>query len=336
MLMKIFFRNPLNLFFLILLGCSPSVPTLLPKADMTQEKMASRSDIQVATPAVDVLFVVDNSYSMENHQRNLSQNIDRFVNAFTARSDIDYHIGVLTTDMSGSWSRQCCGHLVGTPKFVDRKTLNGASILASKLRVGTGGDSVEKSFDPVYAALSSPLVDSFNVGFYRENAHLAVIFITDAEDQSNISPADFYSFLVNLKGSKDKILGYGVVVPSGYPDPRCTRDSYESPQRIEDFLEMLPNAGSNMFALCDVDYGDKVSKMGDDLVKYIGNTILLSRPPVVSSIKVFFGTQEILPGLHNGWTFDVKRNAIVLGDQIVWSNQPDGTQVQIIFDVAEY
>lgn len=41
---------------------------------------------------VDILFVIDNSESMEKHQTNLSRNIKKFIEAFKAVDSIDFHI----------------------------------------------------------------------------------------------------------------------------------------------------------------------------------------------------------------------------------------------------
>jgi hypothetical protein len=49
------------------------------------------------TPA-DILFVVDNSGSMEDEQRNLADNFDRFINEIAGSGD--YRIAVVTTDLS--------------------------------------------------------------------------------------------------------------------------------------------------------------------------------------------------------------------------------------------
>ncbi len=42
---------------------------------------------------VDILFIIDDSRSMKNHQKNLSQNIHRFVESIAKVGAIDFHIG---------------------------------------------------------------------------------------------------------------------------------------------------------------------------------------------------------------------------------------------------
>lgn len=320
-----------------MLSCSPEVPKLAPKPDTTNLLVASDGDgsgVEMFSPEVDILFVVDDSGSMSSHQANLARNIDKFTAAFGARTNIDYHIGVLTSSMDG-WSSAgtCCGRLVGDPAYIDRTTSNGIVRLAQSLRVGTSGSATEKFFEPVLAALTPPLSDRENVGFLRKSAFLAIIFITDTEEQSDIHVQEFMDRLVAIKGRKEKIIAYSVMVPTGTPN--CPSEN-EPTVRFEQFLASLSNAGRNVFNLCDPAFGDRVAQIGDDLVRYVGNTILLSRPPILATVRIEYGTQVIPADPRKGWSYDPSRNAIVFGDELVWSKQPDGTKVSVAYESATF
>ena len=169
-------QNLILVSMLALVGCSPSVPKLVAQPVVVQDKIETNTDVQVFNPKVDILFVIDNSYSMDEHQNNLISNLNRFAAAFSKNVQIDYHVGVLSTDMNAFARKNCCGRLIGTIPYVERGTLNGQAVLARNLRIGTDGDGYEKSFDPVIAALTQPNIDTYNKGFYRQDAHVAVIF----------------------------------------------------------------------------------------------------------------------------------------------------------------
>ncbi|MCX7979241.1 MAG: VWA domain-containing protein, partial [Bdellovibrionaceae bacterium] len=287
----------------------------------------------------DILFVVDDSGSMAPHQANLTRNIDRFVTQFVNSTQIDFRIGVLTTSMAPfSSARECCGTLVGTPNFVDRRTPMLETVLSRNLRVGTSGDGTEMMFDPVYAALTPPLVNTVNAGFYRKDASLAIVYLTDAEDQSRrLGPIDFYNFLVQEKGKAEKVLAYAVYIPSGKTDnSSCPRDDWNEPARLEVFLNQVVNAGNNTFYLCDPSFGDKLADLGKDLVRRVGNKFYLSRPPIPGSIVVSYGSQIIPNDPKKGWTFDPSLNAVLLGDEIEWSNQPPGTKVKVVYKATDF
>ncbi|MBK9322593.1 MAG: VWA domain-containing protein [Bdellovibrionaceae bacterium] len=285
----------------------------------------------VIDPRLDILFVVDNSMSMDSHQSNLATNVEKFTAEFTKSSFIDYHIGVITTDKySGG------GLLVGDPRFVNKKTPNINSVLASNLMVGTLGSGSEMVFDPVEMALSIPHLNGWNAGFYRAGATLALIFITDAEDQSiELNEVSFYKFLLGLKGGDaSKVLAFGAIVPTNDPLD-CDRDDGLRPRRIEGFLAALPNNTNNVVNLCDPDYGNRLANMAKSIVDEI-STLRLSQVPYVPSIKITWGNIELPPDLETGWSFDPKLNTIHLGNRIDWTSQPSGTQLNITYDVAKF
>lgn len=285
----------------------------------------------VIDPRLDILFVVDNSYSMATHQINLATNVEKFTAEFSKSSFIDYHIGVITTDKYRGG-----GKLVGDPRYVNKKTPNINSVLARNILVGTKGSSSEMVFDPVEMALTFPHLNGWNAGFFRPGATLALIFITDAEDQSTkLNETSFYQFLLGLKGGDaSKVLAFGVIVPTNDP-LNCKRDEVSAPYRIESFLAALPNNMNNVVNLCDPDYGSRLASMAKSIVDEI-STLRLSQVPYVPSIKVIWGSIELPPDLEAGWSFDPKLNTIYLGNRIDWTSQPSGTQLNITYDVAKF
>lgn len=328
-------------------ACSPEVPKMIPRPTVINEKVDTDGSEEVFDPKIDILFVVDDSGSMQSHQNNLASNIDLFVTNFLKRQDIDYHIGVVSTSMeqspgySGGWVAPCCGQLVGWGGFpyVTRSTPNARSVLKRNLVLGTNGSWQEMMFAPVMAALSPPLVGGVNGGFYRQDAFLGMIFITDAEDQSpKVSAQDFWDFLLTLKGRKDRLAAFGVIVPV-LDNRSCSRDDDSMrPMRLEQFLSLAnwdPNQ-SNVFNLCDPAFGNNLTSIGDILVKAVGNIIFLSRPPILSTIKVQYGSQMIPADPKLGWSYDPARNALILGNDIVWTTQPPGTKVQVFYEAARY
>jgi hypothetical protein len=290
---------------------------------------------QAFDPRVDILFVVDNSGSMGDHQQNLADNMAKFTSTFTKSSVLDYNIGIVTTDMRHG---ECCGELVGSTRIVNKNTPGGDQILASNFLVGTNGDGIEASFDPIVAALSPPTVTAWNVGFLRQEASLVVIFITDAEDQSKRTDATgLYKFLLGLKqGDANKVLAYGVLVPTK-STINCRRDENNTtPLRIEKFLSMVSNHRNNVMNLCDPDYGTRLANMAKDIIDKVGNIIYLSRAPDFNSIRVSYGNFDLPQDYHKGWSFDPKKNAIILGDEIDWISQPTGSRIKVFYNPAKF
>jgi hypothetical protein len=50
---------------------------------------------------------------------------------------------------------------------------------------------------------------------------------------------------------------------------------------------------------------------------------------------VTYGDAELPQSLDKGWTYDPSRNAIVLGRDIDWESQPQGSAIKVHYDEAK-
>ncbi len=319
-------------------GCADISPKKVVEDKLKEERVKDSGGTKVSfNRSVDILFVIDDSGSMSDHQINLAQNVKLFTQGIMGNQILDYHIGVVTSNMDTQpWNpkpgQTWNGELWGTTKWVERLTPGGAAVLESNLQPGTSGSGSEMFFTPVQAALTSPLVNGANAGFYRSDAYLAIIFLTDADDQSALSASDFYKFLVNLKGGDPtKIITYGVNIPT--LDKACNRSGESEPKKLEEFYKLTT---AQTLGLCDKDYGIKLAELGADLVRRVGSVLYLTRPAQPKTILVSFGSQTVPNDPKTGWVYDPSRNAIVFGDELDLKPEPPGTQVEVDFTAAEY
>lgn len=322
----------------LVLACSPESPKLVPLPVAKPERVRDTSGIKVSfNRSVDILFVIDDSGSMASHQANLVKNIGLFTSGINSNQVLDYHIGVLTSNMDSTPWRPAPGYgwkgeLNGLTKFITKTTPNAARELESNLKPGVDGSGTEVFFTPVQAALTPPLVGGVNKGFYRPDSYLALVFLTDAEDQSELSASDFYKFLLNLKkGDADKIITYGVHIPSNVSS--CPRSGEPLPAKLEEFFKITK---ASTFGLCDADYGVKLAELSADLVRRVSSVLYLSRPAQPHTIKVTFGSQTIPNHPDKGWIFDPTRNAILFGEEIDLQPEPAGTEIEVDFIAAQY
>lgn len=168
---------------------------------------------------VDLVFVINNSPSMAAHQSRIAENLSRFRQLFHAR-DLDYRIGVLTTDFMNvepgvragaqrlfkevrSVQLDAAGNPVldsrGRPKQVTKRVASNGELVslpvlaqpwitpqtpdrlfAELVKVGTNGDSNRTAFTSVY---------NFVAGYYnhqhtflRPEATTIVVFFMDEEE----------------------------------------------------------------------------------------------------------------------------------------------------------
>jgi hypothetical protein len=176
--------------------------------------------------AVDILFVVDNSPSMEDEQQNLVEAVPGFVEAMRAAfPEIkSVHIGVVDTDAYPSMGTQldapfascpedadcgACdytlGALVDKPhsgsaggscefstgaRFMDADSPNFEAEFACAVTVGTEGNPVERQAGALLAAVSPGLsgVGQCNEGFLREDARLVTVMVSDEDDDHRAAP----------------------------------------------------------------------------------------------------------------------------------------------------
>lgn len=158
---------------------------------------------------VDILFVIDNSGSMQEEQRNLAQNFSAFMDELRKIEGADLQIAVTSTDLGGGAmnDRPTCA-VVGGDRGVfcgvrgkDCRTCglnqgrflvyrnNGAqtnftgnitTAFSCMASIGTNGCSFEHSLEAIRRSLTAPE----NRGFVRANSYLAIVIITDEDDCS--------------------------------------------------------------------------------------------------------------------------------------------------------
>ena len=170
-------------------------PVLVSKTITIQEFVRNQADI---------IWVIDNSSSMNEEQEALIENMDYFINAFTSQAQgaqAHWRMALLSTDESESpyvgfepWDYLDHNH----PDPVGRFN-------AAIAKLGTSGNSsAEQAFNPLRWSLA------IYGDFLRENSKLFIIIVSDEDEQShNVSVDHFIEFLHSLK-NPDSIFTYGV------------------------------------------------------------------------------------------------------------------------------
>lgn len=185
--------------------------------------------VQVPQPAVDVLFVIDNSCSMDAEQQRLARNFPIFMD-YMATSGTDYHIGVISTDNTSPSAGQlqsANGH-----RWIDTDTPNPSSVFSQMALLGTGGSIDESGRSTAYTALELNADHPANTGFEREDAELHLIFISDEDDASTndpISRSEWRTWLRNRKATPEAVRAHGLIWPTGAscPDGFSEGTTYE-------------------------------------------------------------------------------------------------------------
>jgi len=156
---------------------------------------------------MDILFVIDDSPSMQEEQENLRASFPKFIEVLDAyRVDedrpLDYRIAVTTPGLtltqwieSGNGSvypshmlegddgafRRGCGLTQPWIASSDSDVLTKFTCLAD---VGTSGSAIEMPLGAAELGLTARVQDGQNAGFLREDALLALVVLTDEDDCS--------------------------------------------------------------------------------------------------------------------------------------------------------
>ena len=320
---------------LLVIACSPASPKLVEKSKAKLEKVKDSRDTRVVfAPQVDILLVIANDSSMEAQAARLRANASQFTSEIFKNKFVDYHIGVINamaTDqrLGPVWG----GRLNGNPKWVERSTPDPQLTLEKNMLLGSRANDPVALFTVVQQAFTAPISNSWNQGFLRPAADLAIMFISDTDPEDTPIDTDrFYSFLLNLKGRDPKRVSiYAAYDPS--PNQSCGGEGL--PVNLNRLLS-LSKGFSFGFSLCDPDFGKKMAAISYNIVASIGTSMLLNRVPDPKTIEVRYGTQVIPNDPVKGWTYDPERNALVFGTGIELTPQPTGTETQVNFIAAQY
>ncbi|NPC84933.1 choice-of-anchor D domain-containing protein, partial [Pyxidicoccus fallax] len=280
---------------------------------------------QESEAKVDVLFVVDNSGSMMEEQQSLGQNFSAFLSAAN-QAAVDYRIGVTTTGLTpspGGWS-ECPGGAQGgengrlfpvdgsRPRIITPNTPDAASIFASNTRVGVCHWN-EQGLDAAHRALSDPLLyqqddprtplaADGNGGFLREEAKLAIIFLSDEEDFSS-QPVSFYeTYFLALKGNDKSKLSINAIV--GPSDLGTCPTASSSGNR---YIQLALATGGSVESICTPNWAASLEKLSDSAFGLNRKFPLSEEPADPARITVDVNGAPVT----SGWEYDAGNNAVI-------------------------
>lgn len=279
-----------------------------------------------ASPRLDLLFVIDNSPAMAPQRAKLLDNYRRFIAVLeTIPGGLpDVHIGVITTDVGSRGAYDgAAGPVIGTgpgscTSDGDRGNLRRipsvsgsflsdigradgtrvrnytgslADAFAELADVGTDGCTYARPLEAMRRALNGNVA---NTGFFRTDAYLAVVVLTNDDDcsfanavftggeldRSRCTTNDgglvlvdqYVAFLKSIKPDSNKVFALGAFASPGAP---ACADARPAP-RLAGFLEAFP-ARSHAVSICEQDLSGALGPFGQ-LVRATLGVSCLDRP----------------------------------------------------------
>ena len=298
---------------------------------------------------VDVLWIIDNSGSMQQEQADVAANFGDFISEIQSIG-IDFHVGVVTTDMTDPEQR---GRLQGSPRYLTVDTEDLEASFSNIVQVGTDGSRIERGLSAALAAVRPPLSTHDNHGFLRDEAALLIIVVSDENDCSDtgvigpdepnrcveeaellVSVDTLVSDLRRVKDNPSKVILSAIVFTGEEGAVGCGGAAPGTR-----YVEAAHGLGGLVKGICDDNYSTIMAEMGL-VASGVRHIFPLSRLAVEETIEVELRedpedvTPEIiLPSTDgtSGWSYDLEANAVTL---LGASQAPRGTQVLISYETG--
>ncbi|MCB9744107.1 MAG: choice-of-anchor D domain-containing protein [Alphaproteobacteria bacterium] len=291
--------------YLTVLSNDPLTPAYMATQSGNGELYGENTDVfeQPINGATDILFAVDWSCSMYDDLTNVENNFESFVTTL-ASMDADYHVAVVTADN---------GCFNGAYNYIDNSysEADQQSIFSTMLN-GSYGSNTERAFMLLEASLQSSNIGSggCNEGFYREDATLSLVGVTDEPEQS-VNPYSYYvSLFQAMKSNSDDVVIHAIAgdYPTGCGSASAGTGLYEA----------TVATGGLFLSICATDFGSHLEALAEGSAADL-TSFELSDFPVPTTITVIVDSIQI----NTGWEYNEVDNAIQFDDDSV----PEGGSI---------
>lgn len=251
------------------------------------------------TLKADILFVVDNSVSMEDEQSNMSARFPLFIKSLM---QINWRVGVITTDVDDadySFSDGQLQEIQNGVNYIDPKSTDAEASFSNVIQRRESGSPYEQGIYATYRFLERQ--KNSKTPFMRTDASLNVVFLTDAdetpyEDKNGVTvvqkrnkPEELVKYLKSNWPMK-KFQFHSIVVNEG--DADCLSQSDNESYGIA--YETLSKATNGVKgSVCAKDYGSQLQFMSEK-IKDLVKTLTLDCAPAYDSVakKYKFGIKH--------------------------------------------
>lgn len=290
-------------------GTTPTNPTQPPGPPHDE---GETSDVIVVPPEfrVDVLWVVDNSGSMGDNQLALATESPTFIDFFEATVGLDYHIGVISTDMDDPLHQGKLREAQGV-RWLDTDTPDPYAVFDEMVMMGVDGSGDEAGRAATRAALETE-IDAWNTGFFRDEAPLAVIVISDEPDSSDLYGVDilgFVDFMMAFKPDPSLVTMSTVVGPAPvYDTTGCANPPTGYPE-VQTALNGL------FYSICDPNWDTVLTSLATLAIGVRLEYFLTEIPdPATIQVQVIEadGTEVWLTQAGVEFEYDPLRNSVQL------------------------
>jgi hypothetical protein len=260
----------------------------------------------------------------------VTDNFPRFMDYFLG-SGLDYHIGVITTDIDDPNQAGRLQYGRGY-KYIDDDTPDPINVFMDMGTVGTEGSGQERGIGATYMAIED-LDDTYNLGFYREEAALHTTVLSNEDDftpASVVTLDEFEDWYDDLKPTRDDRT-FNAIVCVGTGSEEC-------PDQGTAYVHASEQIGGIIWDITRDDWAALLDQLGAQAAG-LKREYFLSQVPVEKSIVVQVQDQggalmefdrAIGRPPVGDWTYSSARNSITFLEYV----PPSLATVLISYTVA--
>lgn len=226
---------------------------------------------------LDIVWIIDDSGSMADEQSSLGANFSAFIDNFIMK-DVDFKMAITTTDTSTTAKS---GSIVpgSDLKLTSPKAQANPELFKSDFRslvkVGINGSGSEKGLEATAGFMSKHAAS-----FLRPDAYLAVVIISDEEDQSAKSVSQYADIFRSYKSSAGLVKVYSVV------DVNKTNCCQSGIATGGERYKLASKMTAGLVANIRDDFYSVLTEMGDSIINLL-DSFALAGAPVAGSLKVY-------------------------------------------------
>lgn len=227
---------------------------------------------------MDIVFVVDNSGSMEQEQKNLATNFPNFIKVIgdyktKGGESLDYRVAVTSSDdekdkgkfmvAKGASAPGACAPGPARP-WLERADGDVSGFFSCRAQLGINGSGTERPLESALLGVTARLADKTNMSgtesFVREDALLALVVISDEDEGSAGGAGSLKRPMAEYPGAFDKVKGnergkWAAAMIAGPGPGTCKSDGLGNAAEAVRLKSFIASVGKNgIFAsICEGD-----------------------------------------------------------------------------------